>query len=306
MKGFSMMIRMKASRRACTSDIWFMAIVYASVSLLTLFIVFPFLIIFFQSITPVTSMRDSYYRLIPDEFDFSAYQYLLISSRLVINGLRNSAFLVVFGTLFSLTLTTMASYTLSKKYLPYRRFLTYIVYVPMMIGGGLIPTFLVVRFTGLYGSLWACIIPGAVSTWNIFLMRNFFSELPEELEEAALLDGANDLQILLKIILPISLPVLATMALFYGVGQWNSWFTPSIYLKNSDQWPLQMVVRQMINTLNMSYTDNLADLESTLQRVPSESIKKAAVFVTMVPVLVFYPFAQKYFVKGLVMGSVKG
>ncbi len=301
-----MSIKKRRLIRLHGSDVALVFTVYAAVTLLMLLIVIPFFIIFFQSVTPNEAMLGSHYSIVPRKWDFSAYDYLLISSNLIWKGFANSAFLVIAGTTVSLSLTTMCAYTLSKKYLPYRKMLTYIVYIPMLIGGGLIPTFLVVKFTGLYGSLWACIVPGAVSSWYVFLMRNFFMELPDELEEAAMLDGANDVQILVRVMLPISLPVMATMSLFYGVAQWNSWFAPSIYLRSSDQWPLQMVVRQMINTLSMFYTDNLAAMEQTLLRVPSENVKKAAVFVTTVPVLLFYPFAQKYFIKGLVLGSVKG
>ena len=288
------------------TDYILMTVVYSSVILLTLTILLPFIIIFFQSVTPQEAMIGSQYTLLPSKLDFAAYEYLLFGSQLIIKGFGNSMFLVIVGTLFSLSLTTMAAYTLSKRYLPYRKFLTYLVYIPMIIGGGLIPTYMVVRLTGLTGSLWACIIPGAVSSWSLFLMRNFFYLIPAEMEEAAMIDGASDATVFFRIVLPVSLPVIATMALFYGVGQWNSWFNPSLYLNNSKQWPLQLVVRQMLNTMNMNFTDNLAGMEQLLLHMPSDNIKKAAVFITTIPVLIFYPFAQKYFVKGMVAGSVKG
>lgn len=174
------------------TDYILMTVVYSSVILLTLTILLPFIIIFFQSVTPQEAMIGSQYTLLPSKLDFAAYEYLLFGSQLIIKGFGNSMFLVIVGTLFSLSLTTMAAYTLSKRYLPYRKFLTYLVYIPMIIGGGLIPTYMVVRLTGLTGSLWACIIPGAVSSWNLFLMRNFFYGIPAEMEEAAMIDGASD------------------------------------------------------------------------------------------------------------------
>ncbi len=288
------------------TDYVLMAVIYTFIILLTVSIVIPFFIVFFQSVTPQEAMMGNQYSLIPKRFDFGAYKYLLLDSNQILTGFGNSMFLVIVGTLFSLTLTTMAAYALSKRYLPYRKFLTYLVYIPMVFGGGLIPTYMVVRLTGLAGTLWACIIPGAVSSWNLFLMRNFFYGVPEEMEEAAMLDGASETVIFLWIVLPVSLPVIATMALFYGVGQWNSWFSPSLYLNNSSQWPLQLVVRQMLNTMNMFFSDNLSAMEDLLKNMPSDNIKKAAVFITTIPVLFFYPFAQKYFIKGMVVGSVKG
>lgn len=297
------------NNRVCSmqgTDYILMFMIYTSVTILTLTILLPFLIIFFQSVTPQEAMSGTQYSLVPQKLNFGAYQYLLFGSQLIVRGFENSIFLVLVGTLFSLSLTTMAAYTLSKRYLPYRKLLTYLVYIPMIISGGLIPTYMIVRLTGLTGTLWACIIPGAVSSWNLFLMRNFFYGIPLEMEEAAMIDGASDTTIFLKIILPVSLPVIATMALFYGVGQWNSWFNPSLYLNNSKQWPLQLVVRQMLNTMNMNFTDNLSGMEDLLLHMPSDNIKKAAVFITTIPVLIFYPFAQKYFVKGMVVGSVKG
>jgi len=288
------------------SDMVLMTVIYTVGVLLCLSIIFPFLIIFFQSVTPTDAMHGAEYVLVPERFDFSAYKYLLIDSGLVLNGMKNSAFLVVAGGGFALLLTTLYAYMLSKKYLPYRRFLTYLVYIPMLFGGGLVPTFMMVKFVGLYGSLWACVFPGAVATGNIFLMRNFFMELPTELEEAAMLDGANDVRIMVSVALPISLPAIATFALFYGVGKWNEWFAPALYLKTNDQWPMQLVVRQMLSTMNLMYSDNLAAMEDLLMNMPSDNVKKAAVFIATIPVLLFYPFAQKYFVEGLVAGSIKG
>ncbi|HOJ09280.1 MAG TPA: carbohydrate ABC transporter permease [Clostridiales bacterium] len=288
------------------SDIVLIGIAYTTVIILTFSIIIPFLLIFLQSITPRSAMTGEWYSIIPKQVTFDAYGYLLVSSKLIIKAFKNSFFLVVIGGSLSLIATTMAAYTLSKQYLPYRKILTYFVYIPMIIGGGLIPTFLVVKFIGLYGSLWACVIPGMVGSWNVFLMRNFFREIPESLEEAALLDGANDVQILVKVMLPVSLPAIATIGLFYAVGQWNSWFTPSIYLNSREQWPVQMVVRQMLAQFDWTSVESIQDMEELLINIPTDNVKKASVFIATLPVLVFYPFAQKYFVKGLVVGSIKG
>jgi putative aldouronate transport system permease protein len=230
----------------------------------------------------------------------------VIDSNFILSGLKNSAFLVIVGGGLSLAFTTLAAYPLSKKYLPYRKTLTYFVYIPMVIGGGLIPSFLLVKFLGLYGSLWSCVLAGLVSPWYVFLMRNFFFEIPDSIEEAAQLDGCNEAQILLRVLLPISMPVLATIGLFYVVGQWNSWFTPSLYLRSKEQWPLQLGVKDLLTNFDWSKSDNVQNMEQLLKNLPTENVKKAAVFITSIPVLLFYPFAQKYFVTGLVMGSVKG
>lgn len=150
------------------------------------------------------------------------------------------------------------------------------------------------------------VILAMISPWYIFLMRNFFSGVPISMEEAAELDGCNDIQILFKIILPVSLPVLATIGLFYAVGQWNSWFAPSLYLRSKEQWPMQLIVRDLLTVFDWSKADNVYNMEQLLLNLPTDNVKKAAVFVTTIPVMIFYPFAQKYFVTGLVAGSIKG
>jgi len=140
----------------------------------------------------------------------------------------------------------------------------------------------------------------------MLVLRSFFLNIPESLEEAAIIDGASEPFVLFKIIIPVSLPAIATIGLFYAVGQWNSWFTPSIYLNSREQWPVQMVVRQMLAQFDWTSVESIQDMEELLINIPTDNVKKASVFIATLPVLVFYPFAQKYFVKGLVVGSIKG
>lgn len=275
--------------------------------LLSICIVFPLMVVFTQSVTPRVALGGSSYSLIPFAFNWSAYKYLLLDSQLILRGFGNSMFFVIVGSALSLLTTAMLAYPLSRKYLPYRTFLTYFIYLATLIGSGLIPTYLIVRFLNLMGTMWSIIIPSLIGTWNVLLMRNFFQEIPDSLEEAALIDGASDVTVLFRIIMPISLPALATIGLFYAVGYWNTWFTPALYLSNKSQWPLQLIVRQMVVNVDANSSDVAKDkLDRVLKAMPPESVRSAAVFITTLPMLLFYPFAQKYFVKGLVVGSIKG
>jgi len=292
--------------RLSAFDRAYVGIAYGSTAFLSLSIVLPFLLIFIQSVTPRAALNGEYYGLLPRQVSFQAYEYLLLRTGGIRAAFANSFFLVLVGGGLSLALTCMAAYPLSKPYLPYRRGLTVFLYVPMLVSGGLIPTFMMVRFLGLYGALWACVAVGLVSPWYTFLMRNFFKQVPDSLEEAAVLDGANDADIFLRIMLPLSLPAIATIGLFYAVGQWNSWFAPLLYLKDQSQWPLQAVVRNMLQSFDISRAENQALMEDLFLNQPADNVKKAAVFITTLPVLMFYPFAQKYFVTGLIVGSIKG
>ena len=178
----------------------------------------------------------------------------------------------------------------------------------MFFSGGLIPTFLVVRNLGMYDTMWAIVLPSAINTMNMIIMRTFFQGIPDALEEAAVVDGANELTILTRIILPLSLPSIMTIGLFYAVGQWNSWFSAMIYLIDSDKYPLQLVLRQIVlqNQVNeIIGTMAGAATEDSTQMI-AENVKYTVIIVAVVPILLVYPFVQKYFVKGVMVGSIKG
>lgn len=178
----------------------------------------------------------------------------------------------------------------------------------MIFSGGLIPNFLVVRGLGLYDSMWALILPGALSTMNMIIMRTFFQGIPDALEEAATIDGCSDLQILVKIILPLSIPSIMTIGMFYAVSHWNSWFGAMIYLRDSEKYPLQLVLRQIVlqNQVNDLLANNVGTTIEDSTNLIAETIKYAVIMVAVIPILCVYPFIQKYFVKGTMVGSIKG
>ena len=218
-------------------------------------------------------------------------------------GYLNTLIIVVGGTAINLLMTSLGAYVLSRPNLPYKRFMNLFVMFTMFFSGGLIPSFLVVSGMGLLDSYWAILLPGAISTYNMIVMRTSFETLPISLEESALIDGANELTVLVRIILPLSAPVVAVMLLFYGVGHWNSWFSAMIYLRTRIKYPLQLILREILveNDLNNMTVD-----VGSLDKEPiGETIKYATIVVATLPILCIYPFLQKYFTKGIMIGAVK-
>ena len=202
----------------------------------------------------------------------------------------------------------MGAYVLSKRYFPHRTFWTLFIVFTMFFSGGLIPTYLVVKNLGLLNTYSSMILPGFISAYNMVIIRNYFMSLPEEIEESCLIDGAGRFRIFLQIILPLSKPILATVALWLVVGHWNSWFDVLIYISDDTKFTLQIVLRRIIITgskeiLDTSAAANAAEMESV---VSSEGLKAACIFVTTLPILCAYPFVQKFFVKGIMIGSLKG
>ena len=176
----------------------------------------------------------------------------------------------------------------------------------MIFGGGMVPTYMVVKWTGLMNSLWALIVPSLINTWNMFMMRNFFYAIPESMIESAQLDGANPLQVLTRIVLPCSLASIATIGLFYAVGHWNAWFDAVLYLTDNKLLPMQNILRNIVSSANLSDLDATAMMSADYVKPPAESLKSATIIVSTVPILIVYPFIQKYFVRGVMVGSVKG
>ena len=195
------------------------------------------------------------------------------------------------------------AYPLSRKRLPGRKILLVFVLIPMLFSGGLVPLFILVKNLSLINTFWAIILPGAVSTYYLLLMKSFFEDLPQDLFECAFLDGASEFTILFKIVLPLSTPVIATLTLFYGVLQWNSFFYALMFLTDKELQPLQVVLRDLLT--GATNTEVQSSLEFT-QLLPGETLKMAAVMLSIIPLLIIYPFLQKYFTKGLLLGSIKG
>lgn len=285
----------------------FQVVNYIFLTLLTLLFLIPFIIVFSTSfVTEQEVARRGAFILFPEEFSLSAYKVLLSQGSMLINSYKITIFRVVVGTAINLLFTSTLAYGLSKKSLPGRNIFITMIFITMLINGGLIPNFMLIKALGLYNSVWVMIIPGAVSAWNMILMRNFFSQLPESLEEAAMLDGATPLQILTKVILPLSMPIIATIGLFYAVGHWNAWFDASIYINDTNKLPVQVFMRNVILSMSSKEIDGAVLNEVAGMKPTAETLKSAVIIITTLPILCIYPFIQKYFVKGVMVGSIKG
>ncbi|THF83529.1 carbohydrate ABC transporter permease [Cohnella fermenti] len=216
----------------------------------------------------------------------------------------NTIVYTVLGTAISLLITAAGAYALSKREMMFRRGFMVIVTITLFFSGGMIPTFLVVRSYHLIDTIWAMILPGAISTWNLIVMRTFFSGMPQEVEESGKIDGLNDIGIFFRLVLPLSKAIIATVGLFYGVAIWNNFFSALLYLRDADLFPLQIIVRNMV--LQGASGANGAGNVGGDSMIIDESLKYATIIVTTVPILLVYPFLQKYFAKGALIGSVKG
>ncbi len=277
-----------------TADLLIYGVLFVS-SLLCLY---PLLYILNISLADITQIMSGSLILYPRHPSLEAYQQVFRHPS-ILNAYGNTLFITIVGTAIDLLVTSLAAYALSKKYLPYRKGMTLFVLITMLFNGGIIPTYIAVRSYGLLNHLAALYLPVMASAFYIFVMRNFFSQIPDSIEESARIDGAGDGLIFFRLILPLSKPVLATIALFCAVRNWNTYFTAVIYISDSAKYTLQVIVRQLYS--------NPADMAmSDLMIVPTETLKSATVIVAVAPILAVYPFLQKYFVKGMMVGSVKG
>jgi putative aldouronate transport system permease protein len=264
---------------------------------------FPFLYLFSVSFSSYADFLASDIVLWPKHWTFDAYAYIL-DSKAFIRSLGVTVMVTVIGTLVNLAFTCTMAYALSRPIIA-RRLLMFLVLFTLLFSAGMIPTYLVVKATGLLDSFWSLILPVAITPFNLIVMRQFFLSIPEELNEAALIDGANDLQIFQKIILPLSKPSLAAFGLFYAVGHWNNYFAPILYINDTSMWTIQVVLRQIVVVGEATAT--LAGDNSFMDNPPPpETIQMAAILLATVPILLVYPFLQKHFAKGVMLGAVKG
>ncbi|MFC5466276.1 carbohydrate ABC transporter permease [Lederbergia graminis] len=245
--------------------------------------------------------RGGSFILFPEKIDFTAYKLLLDRGSIILDAYKNTIFRVVVGTLLNVIFTATLAYGLSKKSLPGRNLFITFIFITMILSGGLIPTYMLIDGIGLKDSPWVMIIPSLISAWNFLIMKSFFSTIPAEIEESALIDGATPLQILIRIIFPLSLPSFATIGLFYAVYHWNEWFTASIYINDVHKLPIQVIMRNIL----LAGTIQDMSIHTTDQLPPAQTLKSAIIIVSTVPILFVYPFVQKYFVKGVMIGSVK-
>jgi putative aldouronate transport system permease protein len=243
-------------------------------------------------------LKNGGFVIIPKSITLGGYKQLFAQATIP-QALRVNVFITVIGTLVNMALTTLMAYPLSRKDLPGRGFLLFTIIFTFIFSGGIIPTYLIVKNTGLLNSLWALIVPNAVWSYNVLIMKSFFDQLPAEIYESAKMDGAGEARMLWQITIPLSVPVILTLSMFYGVAHWNEFFQAMMYVSKRSLFPLQVVVRDI---LNQSATTDA----SAADMVPTMTLQMAAVTLASLPVIAVYPFIQKYFTKGMLLGSVKG
>lgn len=286
------------------SDRLFDSINYVLLALLALSMLFPFLYIFSVSFTTFEEFLKSEILLWPKVWVTDAYQYIF-QSKPFIRAMGMTVYLTVVGTIVNLLFTASMAYALSRKIYG-QRLMMFMVLFTMLFSAGMIPTFLMVKATGLLNSIWALILPAAIAPFNLIVVRQFFLNIPNELYEAAVVDGANEFRIFWQIILPLSKPVLAAFGLFYAVGHWNTYFGGILYLNDPKQWPIQVILRQIVIQSDAKNALGAAEQLMLDNPPPPETIQMAAILVATLPILLVYPFLQKHFAKGVMLGSVKG
>ncbi len=281
---------------------WADVAIFAVLTLFGLIILYPFYNTMLISVVSQSEYMSRPFMLWPKEFTLSSYKFVF-SSPLIVSGFRTSLIVTVVGTIYSMFFTVTIAYALMKDF-PGRGFFRGMLLFTMYFSGGLIPTYLLMKMLHLLNTIWVLIIPTGATVSYIILLQRFFEDVPSELEESAKLDGCTEVGVLFRIILPLSLPSLATFSLYYAVGRWNAWYDGMLYIKSVTKQPIQTVLRSVIQDANAIQGDNLStDLQA--DKVYAEGVKMATVFVTMLPIMCLYPFLQKYFVSGLTAGAVK-
>lgn len=265
---------------------------------------FPLIHVFALSLSSNSAAQAGWVTIFPVDFTLDSYQYILAKPEFFIS-FGVSLVRVVLGTLLSIGLTILCAYAMAQpdERFHARKYYVWVFLVTMVFSGGLIPLFIVVKSVGIYNSIWALILPGAVQTFNIILMLNFFRGLPYALTESALIDGASHFQIMTKIIVPVSKPSLATVGLFTMVNHWNSWFDGMIYISDTAKYPLQTYLRNVIQSVDIASIDLTS--VGAMTNVSQKTVTAAQIFVAIIPILLVYPLLQKYFITGMTLGSVK-
>ncbi len=277
---------------------------YIFLGLYGLITLLPFVYVVAGSFTSPQEYITKKIVLFPSQFSLEGYRYIF-STEVLLTSLGVTIFITVAGTAVNLLFTCLMAYPLARRDLDGRKWILLGVVFSMLFSGGMIPTFLVVKSLGMINSYWSLLLPGAISAFNLIVLKNFFQQLPEGLEEAAKIDGCNDLRILWQIVLPLSLPAIATFSLFYAVNHWNSFFQAILYINDNFKWPIQVWLRQIV-ILSSGGLGDSAVFDSNYIVPPGQIIKMSVIVISTLPILVVYPFLQKHFAKGALIGSVKG
>lgn len=280
--------------------------------LFSLACIFPFIFVIIISVTDELSLAKNGFSLVPEKFSLAAYKYIFGSSSALVSSFFVSVLITVVGTLLALMITTMYSYAIFRKDFKFRKFFTFMAVFTMLFGGGLVPFYIVMtQFLHLRNTIWALIIPSCLSAFHIIILRTFFSTtVPESLIDAAMIDGCGELRLFARIILPISLPGIATIGLFTALGYWNEWFNAMLFIDQKELMPLQYLLMTIQNKIDFltqfSRQMNVNEQRSVIESLPRETAKMALVVISVLPISLAYPFFQRYFIQGLTIGAVKG
>lgn len=282
----------------------FIITIYAVFAVLAFLTIFPFYDVIVLSVANIQSYASHIPYVLPYEIDLSAYREI-INDPYFVRSLGVTVFITIVGTTLNMLLSTMTAYVLSRKRLLGRKFFTGMLLFTMLFSGGLVPTYLTVQAYGLQNTIWSMIFPSLLNTYYVLIMRNYFMTLPDALEDAAKIDGANDIHILFRIYVPISRPFMATFGLFYAVERWNEWWNAYIYISDKSLKPLQIYLKDILVTYNTQLAPQLQSMLEGQQSSFPVAVHMATIVVTMLPIICVYPFVQKHFVKGVMLGSVK-
>ncbi|WP_409343303.1 carbohydrate ABC transporter permease [Paenibacillus sp. MBLB4367] len=287
-------------------DKWFDGVNIALLAVVSLIVLYPLVFVLSASVSNPAHVLNGDMWLLPMDLTWKGYSKVLDNKELL-NSYGNTIFYTAAGTAINLVMTIMAAYPLSKRDFAGRNAMMGLMVFTMFFGGGLVPSYMLVKQLGMLNTFWALIIPSAVSIWNIIIMRTFFqSSIPNEIQEAAAIDGCSDWKILWRVVLPLSMPIMAVMVLFYSVGHWNAYFNALIYLTDRSAYPLQLILREILIQGQMEEMVSIGDSSHAQTIMDEELVKYAVVVVANLPILVLYPLLQKYFVKGVMIGAIKG
>lgn len=270
---------------------------------------YPFLLVVGGSLMTNSEVMNGGFRVIPKDPTLASYKMLLGNGDLILNGYRVTIFVTVVGTTLSVMINAMMGYVLSRKHLAGRRVLNLYVLLTMLFNGGMVPWYMIcTKYLHMQNTIWALIVPSLVGAWNIYLIRNYFTGVPEEMWESAKLDGAGEFTIFGRIYLPLGKPVIATVVLFAALGYWNDWWLGLMLIDRTELQPLQMLLRTMMSNIQFLQTmsQQSSEVQALLASVPGDGVKMAMVIVTTGPIILLYPIVQKYFMKGIMVGAVKG
>ncbi|WP_168121715.1 carbohydrate ABC transporter permease [Paenibacillus sp. HB172176] len=291
--------------RESFSDRLLRGLFYLLIAVFSVYCLLPFWSVVASSFATEASILKDGYTFWPKHFSLEGYK-LIFKDNTIYRAYGVTTFITLVGTLMSMILTSAMAYSLSVKSVKYRNYIAFFVYFTMLFHGGLVASYLLIsKYLDMKDTIWVLIIPSMMSAWNMFLLRNFFASIDDSIAESAKIDGANDIYILFRIILPISLPAMATIGLFYALGYWNKWFDAVLYINDKDLYPLQYLIQRIMN--NLDYINQISsDVHIPNFIPPAMTVRLATTVVTIGPIVFLYPFLQKYFVKGLMVGAVKG